>query len=532
MQEIEKPAAMYTGNIDDDRLAYMAQLGLNRITLDNLGASTLGQESTVLDVGAGPSPELGISIRNLGARYIAVDQNEHAMEQQRTAGNAAITGSVTDLPLRTGSATHVNARFCLSWLNDEGRRRAWGELLRAGAQNCDVVETEYDWSTAKGTQEFDELIGKMKSHLASFGFEADYGSRVEADVSEILNDYSVAHTTTSSRQPIPAHSVEEKKAVVKKTAESILGALGVAGEVQKAQELSESLDEFLRSDVGTEEFTLADVVTVVSRLQGTSGARLDQKRPGSDEAIEDGAVTVALNVESELSQPVRVWRLHPGWDMHPLGLKGKDLFYRIYARSGYIINDGMVPDEFEEAIDPASLRARSNMFLALNPLDEPECSVRLIHADDDGLRSLPVTKKLIEAYGEDSIPEDLDRRDIAEIGYFAGNSADPLVMMRCIIAAVHTARQQGVRHIYYGAVSGGVSRHFKRTFGHSLTQLNIDGKEAQVTVTGRGYHPEGIPLKLGYIEVCAFMPRLIEYYRKLNNNYTPYVTDLCSQLQD
>jgi hypothetical protein len=532
---------LYSGqaDVDEERLAYMAEGYVDNLTMRRLHELGLNNQDTVLDVGAGTSINLGEQILKAGAGYIPLDRHPQAVRTHQQAGHdRAVQASVSGLPLADDSISLVNARFVMGWLSQPERAQAWDELLRVGKGNLRGIITDYDWSVADGPPEFTALIKLLHTALIDeLGFEPDYGSRLYDDVCQQLAlrlgaaNFRADHIT----QAIPANSLAEKKVITQLTAKSVIDGLRNQGRVKQAAIINDSLETFLKTQPAAESIVLSHIATVCFEL-GRAAVKAAPAAPQSTYAA--GKITPALPEIDPADTQVPIWRIGPASPEHPLRQRARELFTIIYRQSGYISPVGIGDEAMRRAIDPEELYRRSEVFVATGQGDHPLGCVRLIHPSDTyGATSLPTVQKVFKQHDLTDLPLGADNdQKIGEIAYFASQARNPLVSLKLIIALMEAAAEAGIEYGIFGAVSSDRTpedpdKYFKKLFGTAIHPLLIDGEQSIVNVDGPGYRPGGIALRVSYLKTADFLQNMINYYQTSYNKHAEYIIKLCNFLR-
>ena len=135
------------------RLDMMAAIGdpVSVAALSRLAGGDLSGR-TVLDLGAGDSTTLGRTLVSGGTAYVPVDKRSGAIEVHSIHFPHAFVGDVADFSEVDVTPDYIHARFVAAWL-PPGRREA---MLAAMLERSDSgVIIDYDWSTAKGPQPYE-----------------------------------------------------------------------------------------------------------------------------------------------------------------------------------------------------------------------------------------------------------------------------------------------------------------------------------------------------------------------------------------
>lgn len=105
-------------------------------------------EGTFLDVGVGPSAQLGKWVEESGSSYTGLDIQHCSLKRLKARGLATIGGDVCSLPFPDRSVNITHERFMLMHLSDERRAKAITEMVRVARSRA--VFIEYDWRSFVG----------------------------------------------------------------------------------------------------------------------------------------------------------------------------------------------------------------------------------------------------------------------------------------------------------------------------------------------------------------------------------------------
>jgi hypothetical protein len=148
-----------TSDVSEEARRYFDEFGYpNEISTKVLGDNLQGL--TVADIGAGPSVLLGRHLKAQGAKYVAVDLQEGALEHHRNEGFEVLRADMGDpLPkdaLQDVDIAHV--RFMLRHMYPLRRTIAINQVLSI-AKRCVFVELDFDtWNGGPLTHGFKDAM--------------------------------------------------------------------------------------------------------------------------------------------------------------------------------------------------------------------------------------------------------------------------------------------------------------------------------------------------------------------------------------
>jgi hypothetical protein len=425
------------------------------------------------------------------------------------------------------------ARFSLSWLPDELRQQAWREMVRVGSKEARFLATEYDWTMVDGCDAYLALVNTVTQVLNNFGFAPDYGARLGGDIHYQLDVLNLAgYTIREQRRKNPASTIEDKKTVTDLTTKSLITALRNSNSepnLEIADQMENQVQEVLTGPIISRNVILPDIVSAIALPENRPKKMSMLSFPPSSIRGELGLVK-ALQQSPDLNAPT-VWVLGENSLYHPLRKAARRLLSEIYTKYGYF-DGALSPAELQAATDPHETYARSVVYVATNKNGEAVTNTRLVLPTQDGLSSLPTGKKLIDKYGWSLLPTSLGEGEVAEISAMVSDGFNPFAILTSIIALFETAKDRQIDHIIYGAVSGKPEKRFDRLFGDTIIWMELkDGQDANVTVKGPGYRPEGIKLQVAYTETARFLDSMIDYYKRSNEKFANYIVELCQALR-
>lgn len=165
------------------------------VSLDAIGEIDSG--AVVLDIGAGSNTTLGEIVREKGGEYIAFDRNQSFLSLQRSAGARVIYGDARQLPFEHDSFDITHMRFVLAHLAQD-KQSVIQQAMDITKHRGEVVFIEYDWTTAHGSDAFNDMRDLF---ISSMLFDAAYGSKLEADVRNTISDSDTAVLVSRNSAP-------------------------------------------------------------------------------------------------------------------------------------------------------------------------------------------------------------------------------------------------------------------------------------------------------------------------------------------
>lgn len=443
----------FDSQAEAERLRKMSELAdefsLNAIT-SYLGSDLSGR--TIVDVGAGDSSSLGQELYSRGARYLAVDQREAAIQAQRSAGLEGVHSSATDVGLESNLADVVHSRFTFGWLSPEQRKAAFKEMVRLAKPNAEIVIIDYDWGQIDGPNALLDATDEAVSTLKMFGFDPNYGNGLPSDCSKTLipsveGDTIKLFARPAERGPITKGNLENCLPILQQTAQSMFDYLEQTGDYDRLHVLQNKLTavEQYSASNSDEPSRLADVV--VQRVLVDKAPQQEEK---SFIEVDQGGEVFREGVDFE-----RIAKDEKSVLYHTVLAKSQrliDAARRVQAES--YVHDGIVSKEFleggllSEEIDSEELVARSKYFVSL---DDSHCivrgCVRSISSDSTiGAESLPsafrnpVVKTYVESSGHPI-------EDVIEISALAKNFSRGSIedVVKAVVAMSIYSRDQGLK---------------------------------------------------------------------------------------
>jgi len=155
-----------------------------QVSIDAIGDIRPGM--SVLDIGSGPNPNLGLSIEERGGLYIAFDQNKEFIEEQRARGALSVRGDALQLPFHDEVFDVTHTRFVLAHLSEAGRRQAVEEAHGVTKPGGRTVLIDYDWGGLAGSDVFRRWKAFTFEHVKLF--DPFYGKKSYHEIFKILGN--------------------------------------------------------------------------------------------------------------------------------------------------------------------------------------------------------------------------------------------------------------------------------------------------------------------------------------------------------
>lgn len=471
----------------------------------------------VLDVGAGADTSLGFELQQeYGCTYTAIDPNEKFVTILREAGIEAHRGDVTEVPVESNSADAVHMRFVWGWLNEEQRKAALLESIRALKVADDgtpkaITVIDYDWSSIKGPDEFVEAATMACDILDSFGFDVEYGRRLPCDIEKLINQVSpneMIEYAVNQPQVYEINEVLGKNGLVllEETAESLKEGLMMIGDIVRINAINTTLERLRELDPNAQlslPSIVAQTISVFkkqpSQERSMNKLTLMELKDYDGDSIPTSSPDVVIAVPfSKLDNDMRVVQ---AYEYLKAGLVGREA----------IDQNGMLAEDNY----PMNLLERSMLLVAM-PSDtkKPTAAVRLIAtsgggSSDEQLGSLPTAKRLNLSLSDKNIfPSEADPSGVVEISAFIRNSqvgGEIIDMARVILEASSIASASGY-HTGLMTIQERAYKLIKNVFGENNFK------------TIRGPHEINIPGTLSEVkyvslavDICSFLDGVKEY---------------------
>lgn len=277
------------------RLDLMAQTAnyvssdMIRLLVNRMGAGA----ATILDVGAGDSPRLGVALSQEDHRYIPVDMRQDAVSAQAAAGFDALQSIATELTIETDSVDLIHARFTWAWLSDTERMLSLAEMMRVGHDTTAISIIDYDWSSIEGPRMLLDMVYELMDTMRQTGFEPHYGARVADDVRDKLEylvegPHEVAVMRHATYDGLIESGIDQ---FISPTVHAIATQLAQIGKVDESARLIENLDALraYAAEHPEEHIHLPDIVAAgvvierkTERLTQAMITHLDARDGGSE----------------------------------------------------------------------------------------------------------------------------------------------------------------------------------------------------------------------------------------------------------
>jgi len=496
-----------------EMMAYYADL----VSLKSMGDAIDVPGAVCVDVGAGDSTSLGNAIleKNTSASYIPIDIREDALAKHTAAGFDAKAGYATDLPLPDNVANVTHARFVHGWLDEEGRRRSLGEMLRVGADSSRAVIIDYDWNAAKGPEPVDRLIGRVTELMHGFGFNPGYGDVAADEVKRNLAQYGYDGNNsevTVERTHI-ADSLGNVLGTVQQTILPILDTLNNFGLTADASELSAMLEE-VGEYASLHPETMVSLPDIVAVIVDCDNAR---KKENAHMALVRAHMAGEQVVSSEVFQQVGPPELNTFRFSDDMILQARRLHASSFHDHGYVTNEGMTPEgTLIESIDSKDVIRRSLYIGSFNDRGKITGNIRMIEPENENPMSLPTVEKIVEALGDDDIAirslPFMNGASVFEASALgkSSESRDKLIMTKLLLATFCEAKNRGYDYAVMGIVAN-TARLMTAIYGPDVFK-RIDGDAAVVHLTGEGINPQGVKLVPFYVEIDTFTQLCMERF--------------------
>jgi ubiquinone/menaquinone biosynthesis C-methylase UbiE len=486
---------IYDGEgLDAHRLRDYSIHFADNMTLSHLDRLDLKPGSLVLDIGAGPSPELGRAIKGRGLNYIALDADSSSVDQQRSEGNEAILSNGTNISLESDSVTHVNARFCLAWNDKAQRREILDEIVRVSKPEGSITISEYDWSDVTGPPHYLRLVSALSSTVSAAGFDPTYGKKL-GDELKAYFAHDEQRVIKEYREPAVIDSLQKLKEI---TAE---GALSLIATLKKSQKFEEAtaIQNLLDSAMGESgvNYTFPEIVTTVV-------SNSDQK------PVRDYASSM-LRIEGDDDYAVCAVENNP-----TLRHACRALVAARFYREGYLEDRAIEWPFLNDAVDPVDIRNRSKLFATLDESHQPIATARLIAASGGDIATLPTIARILKTHSEEVL--DVFDGSVIEMSALASSAKKSLPVLALVSMMVKHARDHGLKYIIYGIVADGPgvkkgyqpNERIARMFGESIKELKTaEGTPVESRLTGPEIRDPGVTLRAGYLQVEPFYEKLV-----------------------
>lgn len=123
-------------------------------------------------------------MRQQGGDYTAFDRNESFLSVQLSAGAKVVNGDIRHLPFDEDSFDITHTRFVLAHLAND-RQSVVQQIMGITKHGGKAVFIDYDWTTAHGSEAFNNMRDLF---ISSMLFDAVYGSKIEADIRNIITE--------------------------------------------------------------------------------------------------------------------------------------------------------------------------------------------------------------------------------------------------------------------------------------------------------------------------------------------------------
>ncbi len=437
-------------NHEAERLQSAAVEIANPISRDTL-MPFLREGDSVLDLGAGADATLGRSLSEDGLHYIAVDPNKGFVDILHAAGVDARQGDVVNLPLESNTVDAVHMRFLFGWLNEEQRKfalRQSARVLKPGGQKV-ITVIDYDWMMTDGPAEYMEAVGVVCDVLESFGFDYQYGAKVNSDIERLaaksVFGFGVEYQTLPPTIHEVDRTIESGLPLIEEAISSLKEALDAIGDAEKARAIEQALGR-IRSLASDTNITLPGI-TAQSVL-------LTKGQPSPEEQPKERLELFSGVLDSNDQRPTSV-------DGVAIARQGSNLDEYVrrvqayeYFKNGMLTSEDMIEGGVLcEASYPRRYLDRSTLFVTI-PEDKtvPTAAVRLIETEPDDdpdveLRSLPTAEHLnLSMDNHEIFPEGLPASGVFEVSSSIRNSKESgtfLDMSKVIIGLAAEARAAG-----------------------------------------------------------------------------------------
>jgi len=450
-------------NNEAERLSTMAEYA-DPISINSL-KNYLKTGSVIVDIGAGDSISLGDSFRNMGYKYIAVDQRTGAVEKHREAGFEAIQSSALDIDMPEKISDAVHSRFTLSWLSSEQRLMALNEMARISKNGGKIVIIDYDWSSIEGPDALKQASSVAMDILENAGFDPNYGKKIAKDImlkSDFILENSKKQISVVKDDVIPVYegTLEECLPIFEQTATSILDYLCELGDLDSQNKLKKSLNDLKSySRIHPNEFAkLANVNSVVFEFKDIYSSddltlistRQDdnvEKRGDSTEYIE-GVDYYKLFPESNENMKNTVKVCSDKMINAVRRMQGESYVHHGLVLKGALNSDGTL----SETIDPIDQVRRSEYVATIDQEDSSILScIRLINTGGEkNLSVLPTVQQIgadhLEAYNI----SDENSEKVMEVSALSSDikKGSTASVIKTIIGLMVYSKEQG----YEGAI--------------------------------------------------------------------------------
>lgn len=509
-----------------ERLRIMAQLA-DAVSLRAIGGSLSGTDVVIGDVGAGDSTSLGDQLTRLNrkVRYLPVDIRQEAVATHAAAGYESYVGSATDLPYADGSVDVLHSRFTFGWLDGDGRKRAIEEMVRAGADNARLAVIDYDWSVTDGPGPMNELVHKVTNLMESFGFDPNYGSKLENEFSqdsllEMLTDTSqIKEQRTSIERPLG-----ESMAIIESTVRPLIEKLqdvGMSAQADELSNLSASLRAYSHSHP-EEMVRFPDIVSVSVDLQQENlhaeiRRGIETARSLGEQLLKRESI-VAVGPPSlgtyYLTSPLMIYQ-------------GRRLHANAYREHNLVTDEALKKDgTLIEEIDPVEVTKASTYIGMFNGEGTVTAGAHIVETPDKAADGLPTVEKLRAACVNESdfaqlpfMQDGVASFEVSGLGK-SGQNSDRTATAKILLSLWTAGKERGYDYAIMGVVES-TANLLTGMFGEKAFK-RINGCE-DVVITGKGIREKGVKLVPFYVDVNTFVEDCVAHF---DANPTKYSTKL------
>jgi ubiquinone/menaquinone biosynthesis C-methylase UbiE len=487
------------------------------VSLKALGAVVERPGVVVVDVGAGESTSLGVTltVRNRSLTYVPVDIRSFAVDAQRRCGFDGRVGSATDLPLAEGAVDVIHARFVFGWLDLAGRHRAVEEIVRVGRGAARAVLIDYDWGSAAGPDVLVAWKEKFLELLAGFGFDPFFGQRLASDVRRHLSAAGVdaAAFSVAAARSVATEPMRRALGTIGVLVAAVvdrLTALGLDGDADQLSGLYAAVADHGRRHPETlvtfpamvaTTVDLTDQVAVAAAATAISRRRRARRRADTTKALPPGG-------PGELG----VYRL----ESEQLIGQARRLQAASYIHHGHHTEESIDADGFLiGSIDPPDVVARSTYLGVLDDDGLVAGCVRMIRPAGGDPATLPTLRKLAARCGSNDAgltglpfpPGSV----IFEVSGLAKScrTQDRAVTTRLLLAVVSEARRCGDDYGVMGVVAT-TAKLLIAVYGQQAIRP-LDGTIGTITVAGTGIRPGGVTLIPCYAQTTTFVGDCLQH---------------------
>lgn len=390
-----------------ERLRMMAEIADN-VSIDAISKLLSGLDTVTpltLDIGAGDSLSLGLSLRELGQLYIPVDTRKEVIETHRRAGFDAFQAMATKLPFENGNFDVAHSRFTWGWLSSEERLLSLAEMLRVSGDQSGLTVIDYDWSVVDGPKIFLDIIEKVKDIMRQTGFDPDYGSSLPHDIEDKLGHFlGGGYIVEADRAATYSGPIDGAYAIIEQTAQAIIDQLRMIGSGAQADELASDL-ALLQAYIAQHPEENASLPEIVSTRVAIDGKSSHYNQAMAAYLNSYGERRNGDNKSEQFTEGKDYLQALP--DVRSLtnvGIaKSKEMISSArmmqavaYVKDGIVGFEAIGPDgTLSDEIDPPELVNRSVYFTAMHKDQRIGGMIRIIRQDDGvGVRSLPTLDRL------------------------------------------------------------------------------------------------------------------------------------------